>query len=204
MPDIPRCDPPGDHSTLILASSSPWRRELLRRFGVRFEATSPDVDETPQTGEDARDLVQRLARIKAESVFRAWPRAIVVGADQVADLDGAILGKPGSKRNAIDQLRRQSGRMVQFHTGLCVCAPALDAPRVIIDTVTTRFRQLTEDEIARYVESEDVTATAGSIKSEGRGIVLLDAIESSDPTSLIGLPLIALRGLLAEAGLALP
>ncbi len=206
MPEHGYPNPPrgGRRRSLILASSSRGRRELLRRLGIKFDATSPDIDETPLPGENAPDLVQRLARIKAESVFATWPKAIVIGSDQVADLDGEILGKPGSEHNAIEQLRRQSGRTVVFHTGLCVCAPTLAAPRVTIDTVTTRFRTLTDDEIIRYVKSEDVTATAGSIKSEGQGIALVEAIESRDPTSLIGLPLIALRHLLAEAGLSLP
>ncbi len=195
---------PGNRPMLILASSSRGRRESLRRLGIKFDATSPDIDETPLTDENAPDLVRRLARLKAEHVFSTWPKAIVIGADQVADLAGEILGKPGNKHNAIEQLQRQSGRTVVFHTGLCVCAPTLAAPRVAIDTVTTRFRTPTDDEISRYVDSEDVTATAGSIKSEGRGITLVEAIESRDPTSLIGLPLIALRRLLAEAGLPLP
>lgn len=189
---------------LILASSSPWRRQLLRQLGIPFETMSPDVDETALPDESPYAIARRLARAKAESIAAARPEAIVIGADQVADVHGEILGKPGSRACAIAQLRKQSGQVVAFHCGLCVCAPTLDAPLVTVETVTTRFRPLNDDEIERYVDAEDVTTTAGSIKSEGLGITLVDAIESRDPSALIGLPLIALRGFLARAGLPLP
>lgn len=189
---------------LILASSSPWRRQLLRQLGVKFEATSPDIDESAHDGEAPHDLARRLARTKAESVAAMWPEAIVIGSDQVADVEGTILGKPGTRARAMAQLRQQSGRTVYFHTGLCVCAPAFDAPLLTVETVTTRFRELTDEQIRRYVDAEDVTATAGSIKSEGLGITLVEAIESRDPSALVGLPLIALRGFLDRAGLPLP
>ncbi|MES1925416.1 Maf family nucleotide pyrophosphatase [Salinisphaera sp. T31B1] len=189
---------------LILASSSPWRRQLLRQLQVRFEATSPDIDESPRDGEAPIELARRLAQTKAESIAEAWPEAIVIGADQVADVDGEILGKPGTAERARAQLRKQSGRTVAFHSGLCVCAPRLTGPLITVETVTTRFRELSDAQIARYVEAEDVTATAGSIKSEGLGITLVESIESRDPSALVGLPLIALRGFLEQAGLALP
>jgi len=128
----------------------------------------------------------------------------VIGADQVADVNGAILGKPGTPAKAREQLRTQSGQRVAFHTGLCVCAPSLHEPLITVETVTTQFRTLTDDQIARYVAAEDVTATAGSIKSEGLGITLVESIESRDPSALVGLPLIALRAFLEQAGVALP
>lgn len=189
---------------LILASSSRFRQHMLTRLGVAFTTVSPDIDETSRAGEPAIELVQRLARGKAERVAAQHPAALVIGSDQVAELDGAIIGKPGDRATAIKQLQRQSGRTVAFHTGLCLLAPGQAQPSVAVDTVMTRFRVLTTAEIERYVDAEDVTATAGSIKSEGLGIALLEAIESSDPTALIGLPLIALRRMLAQAGMALP
>lgn len=189
---------------IILASSSVWRRQLLRQINLRFEATSPDIDETAAAGESGDALATRLAQTKAEKVAADWPEAIVIGCDQVADVDGWILGKPGTRARAREQLRLQSGKAVIFHTGLCVCAPNFDAPRLHLETVTTRFRDLDDAEIDRYVAAEDVTATAGSLKSEGLGITLVSAIESKDPSALVGLPLIGLRSLLAEAGVALP
>lgn len=192
------------HPPLILASGSPFRRQLLARLGIEFATIPPDIDETPAAGEAAPALVRRLARDKAGRVAVHRPEALVIGADQVAELDGRIIGKPGDRATARRQLQQQSGRTVAFHTGLCLCVPGRAQPAVTTDTVTTRFRQLAIDEIERYVDSEDVTATAGSIKAEGLGITLLAAVESSDPTSLIGLPLIALRGMLANAGIGLP
>lgn len=189
---------------IVLASSSPFRRQLLEQLGLVFEAISPDVDETAHAGESPKALAERLAVTKARHIANTRPEAIVIGADQVADVDGTILGKPGNRDNARAQLRRQSGRTVLFHSGLCVCAPAFDQPESVVETVTTRFRELSDAQIARYVEAEDVTATAGSIKSEGLGITLVEAIESSDPSALIGLPLIALRRLLEQAGIGLP
>ena len=193
-----------NQNLIILASSSPWRRQLLQQLNIRFEATSPDVDETPQAGESPLALARRLAITKAQSVAETWPEAIVIGADQVADVNGAILGKPGTRENAKAQLRQQSGQAVLFHSGLCVCAPGFDAPLATVETVTTRFRELTDEQIARNVQAEDVTATAGSIKSEGLGISLVEAIESKDPSALVGLPLIALRRFLEQAGVTLP
>ncbi len=189
---------------IILASSSPWRRQLLAQLQIRFEATSPDIDETPHPDEAPVDLARRLAQTKAESIAQAWPEAVVIGSDQVADVNGEILGKPGTPARARAQLRKQSGQNVAFHTGLCVCAPGFSEPLITVDTVTTRFRELSDAQIARYVAAEDVTATAGSIKSEGLGITLVESIESTDPSALVGLPLIALRRFLEQAGVALP
>lgn len=195
---------PAHPPPVILASSSVWRRQLLRQIGLHFEATSPDIDETAHDGEASETLACRLAQTKAEKVAVDWPDAIVIGCDQVADVEGRILGKPGTAARAREQLKLQSGKTVVFHTGLCVCAPAFAEPRLHLESVTTRFRDLDDAEIARYVAAEDVTATAGSLKSEGLGITLVAAIESKDPSALVGLPLIGLRRLLAEAGVALP
>ncbi|HET7314718.1 MAG TPA: nucleoside triphosphate pyrophosphatase [Salinisphaera sp.] len=189
---------------MILASSSVWRRQLLHRIGLQFETISPDIDETARAGEASDALACRLARGKAGKVAAVRPDAVVIGCDQVADVEGRILGKPGTAARAREQLKMQSGKTVIFHTGLCVYAPNLAEPRLHLETVTTRFRDLDEAEIARYVAAEDVTATAGSLKSEGLGITLVAAIESNDPSALVGLPLIGLRALLAEAGIALP
>lgn len=190
-------------SKLILASSSPWRRALLQRLGLPHQAISPQIDETARAGETPTALVIRLAQAKAQAIAEHNPQAIVIGSDQVADLDGKILGKPGTPERARHQLQQQSGREVVFRTGICVCAP--DAPpQVEVVNVRTRFRHLSAEEIARYVAAEDVTSTAGSLKSEGLGITLVEAIQSDDPSALIGLPLITLRRMLARAGLALP
>lgn len=190
-------------SNIILASSSPFRRALLQRLGLPHQAMSPDIDESPMSGEAPAALVIRLAQAKAEAVAKTNPGAIVIGSDQVADLDGQILGKPGTATRAQQQLQQQSGRQVVFRTGVCVCAPNA-APDVARVDVRTRFRDLNDAEIARYVAAEDVTGTAGSLKSEGLGITLVAAIDSDDPTALIGLPLITLRTMLARAGVALP
>lgn len=192
------------HPPLILASSSRFRRQLLTRLGVAFSSVSPDIDETAGADESAVALVRRLARDKAAHVAADHADALVIGSDQVANLDGDIIGKPGDRATAIRQLQQQSGRVVTFHTGLCLYAPGQPEPAVTTDTVVTRFRTLTTGEIERYVDGEDVTQTAGSIKSEGLGITLLEAVESNDPSTLIGLPLIALRAMLADAGVALP
>lgn len=208
-PRVPSYIRPGDRIVpssppLILASGSPWRRQLLDRLGIEYRVVAPDIDETPVPDESPAALVERLARAKAEAVAEHHANAAVIGSDQVADLDGDILGKPGSETAAIEQLRRQSGRRVIFHTGLAVAAPGLPAPLVTRVIVTTTFRELNDDEIVRYVAAEDVTATAGSIKSEGLGIALVESIASDDPTALVGLPLIALRRMLAEVGIAIP
>lgn len=192
MADIPE---------LILASGSPWRRQLLDRLGLPYRAVAPDVDETPRPGETPADLVHRLAEAKARAIFERHPDAVVIGSDQVAELDGEVIGKPGSRRAAIEQLRRQSGRRVVFHTGVALFAPGRNAPLVECIPVTTIFRALTDAEIERYVDAEDVTATAGSIKSEGLGIALVESITSDDPTALVGLPLITVRRMLAEVGI---
>lgn len=184
---------------LILASASPFRRELLARLRLAFTVEPADIDETARPGETPSDLVARLAREKADAVFARRPDAAVIGSDQVADLDGRILGKPGSRDQAIAQLRQQAGRTVIFRTGLCLLVPDR-TPQTTVINVETRFRALDDTEIARYVDLEAVTATAGSIKAEGLGISLVEHIRSDDPTALIGLPLITLCRMLRAAG----
>ena len=198
---------------LILASTSLYRRELLARLSLPFEQARPEVDETPQPGEAPPALARRLARAKVEAVLaRAADTASAsserstqatawsLGSDQVATFDGAPIGKPGSRARAIAQLQAMRGRAVHFHTALCLAGS--DGRRLEAEDVTiVHFRaDLTDAEIARYVDAEQPFDCAGSFKSEGLGIALFDAIETRDPTALIGLPLIATARLLREAG----
>ncbi|MFD0325125.1 Maf family protein [Lysobacter gummosus] len=188
---------------LLLASTSVYRRELLTRLGLPFDVARPDTDETPQPGEAPAALAQRLAVAKAAAVAAQHPQAWVIGSDQVAELDGRPIGKPGGRDGALAQLAAMSGREVRFVTGLCVSRHE-QAPLTALDITAVRFRRLSGAEIERYVDAEQPYDCAGSFKSEGLGIALFDAIESSDPTALIGLPLIATARLLREAGYSLP
>ncbi|HVI26427.1 MAG TPA: Maf family nucleotide pyrophosphatase [Xanthomonadaceae bacterium] len=187
---------------LVLASTSRYRRELLERLRLPFDVARPEVDETPLPGEAPAALAARLARAKAEVVAAAGD-AWVIGSDQVAALGDTALGKPGSVEAAQAQLRRMSGRSVAFLTGVCLAHPDGRAWQAL-DTTTVRFRTLTDAEIARYVAAERPLDCAGSFKSEGLGIALFEAIETVDPTALVGLPLIATAALLRRAGFALP
>lgn len=188
---------------LILASTSIYRRALLERLGLPFATARPEVDESARPDEAPQALAVRLARAKAEAVAATAPTAWVIGSDQVAELDGMPLGKPGTVENAVEQLRSMSAREVRFLTALCVAGP--DGRRFeALDITTVRFRALGEDEIARYVERERPLDCAGSFKSEGLGIALFEAIDNRDPTALIGLPMIATARLLREAGFAVP
>ncbi len=188
---------------LILASTSIYRRELLMRLRLPFEVVRPEVDETPEPGEAPVALAERLAATKSLAVARREPGAFVIGSDQVAELMGRPLGKPGSRDGAIAQLGAMSGREVRFRTAVCIQRDG-DAPRIAMDTTTVRFRQLSFAEIERYVDAEQPLDCAGSFKSEGLGIALFEAIETTDPTALVGLPLIATARLLREAGFVLP
>lgn len=183
---------------LILASTSPYRRELLSRLRLPFEAMSPGVDETPQAGEAPAALAQRLAAAKARAVAAMQRDAVVIGADQVAELDGAPIGKPGTHARAVEQLRRMRGRAVVFHTALAV-ASAGELMQALV-SVTVRFRPLSDTDIETYLRLEEPYDCAGSAKSEGLGVALLEAIESDDPTALVGLPLIRTCELLRAAG----
>lgn len=184
---------------LILGSTSRYRRDLLQRLGLPFETFAPQVDETPLPGEAPAALAERLARAKAAEVASRHPEALVIGSDQVAELDGAAIGKPGTHERAVAQLRAMRGRAVVFHTAVAVQRDDFQALRLV--PVTVRFRPLSDAEIETYLRIEQPYDCAGSAKSEGLGIALLDAIESTDPTALIGLPLIATAALLRAAGL---
>jgi septum formation protein len=190
--------------TLILASGSRYRRELLERLGLPFEAWSPDVDESPLPSEPPRDLAVRLARAKAEAAGRRQPSAWIIGSDQVADLDGEPLGKPGTVENARRQLRRLSGHTVLFHTALCFSNARLERRHERLVTTDVGFRRLTDLEIDRYLSREPALDCAGSAKSEGLGISLLSRLGGDDPTALVGLPLIALSAMLRAEGFDVP
>ena len=190
--------------SLILASTSRYRRELLARLGLPFDVAAPAVDETPRPDEAPRALALRLALAKARAVAGPHPRAIVIGSDQVADLDGEPLGKPGDHERATVQLRRMRGKTVVFHTAVAVSCQDCGFEQVDLAPVRVRFRDLSDDEIERYLRAEQPYDCAGSAKSEGLGIALLDAIVSDDPTALIGLPLIRTCQLLRAAGVVLP
>ena len=189
---------------LVLASTSRYRRELLARLALPFETAAPDVDETPRAGEAPRELALRLALEKAQAVAARKPQAIVIGSDQVADLHGQPLGKPGTHERAAAQLARMSGQTVLFHTAVAVVQASQGFAQSSLATVTVRFRTLDAATIERYLLAEQPYDCAGSAKSEGLGIALLQAIESDDPTALIGLPLIRTAQLLRAAGLTLP
>ncbi len=191
-------------STIILASGSPSRRALLARLGLDFEVRVSGIDETPRDGETIAAMVARLALGKARAVAAACPDALIVGSDQAACIGGEILGKPADLDAARRQLGLCSDGAAEFHTCVCLLDAAADR-HWIKDTVTTvRFRKLSDDEIARYMEREQPLDCAGSFRSEALGITLFDHIESDDPTALLGLPLIALCRMLRQAGLELP
>ena len=187
--------------TLILASTSRYRQELLSRLGLPFETASPQVDETPHAGETPAALSLRLALAKAHAVARRFPQAVVIGSDQVAELDGQPIGKPGSHERAVAQLRSMRGRTVVFQTAVALVQASSGHERVERVAVKVRFRDLRDAEIEHYLGSEQPYDCAGSAKCEGLGIALLEAIESDDPTALIGLPLIRTCALLREVGL---
>jgi septum formation protein len=186
---------------LILASTSRYRRELLERLRMPFEVRSPGVDETPLPGETPSALAQRLALAKARAVAALEPEAIVIGSDQVADLDGQAIGKPGTHERAVAQLSLMSGRRVVFQTALAVVRPSTGYVGQALAAVGVSFRRLGADEIEHYLRTEQPYDCAGSAKCETLGIALLDAIDSDDPTALVGLPLIRTSRLLREAGL---
>jgi septum formation protein len=187
---------------LILASTSRYRRELLERLRLPFDVQAPAVEETPLAGEAPAALALRLARAKAEAVAsRVSGDAIVIGSDQVADLDGEPVGKPHTVERAREQLARLSGRTVVFHTAVAVVRHSSGFDRALVVPATVRFRRLDAASIERYVEVDRPLDCAGSAKSESLGVALLEAIDSDDPTALIGLPLIRMCALLREAGL---
>ena len=188
---------------LVLGSSSPYRRELLARLRQPFEVVLPEVDETPLAHESPRELASRLALAKANAVAQRLPDRVIIGSDQVAELDGKPLGKPGSHDRAVEQLHRMRGRQVLFHTAVAVVCAESGFSQMEIAEVRVRFRDLTSTEIENYLQAEKPYDCAGSAKSEGLGIALLESIDSDDPTALIGLPLIRTARLLRAAGVPL-
>lgn len=193
-----------DHSkapqTLVLASTSPFRHEVLQRLRLEFKTFAPHVDETPFTNESPRELVLRLAQMKARSAKAKYPEALVIGSDQMAVIGHQILGKPDTHDKAVEQLRMASGQRVDFLTGLCLYNSATDEAQVDISIFSVMFRRLKPEQIERYLRKDQPYNCAGSFKSEGFGIALLERMEGTDPTSVIGLPLIRLVRMLEAAG----
>lgn len=187
---------------LILASSSIYRRELLERLRIPFKIISPQVDEVPLAGESTLNLALRLAHAKAAAIAKQHPNAWIIGSDQVADLCGAAIGKPGNFERALAQLQLMRGQTVTFHTALCLMNG--DTESTICVPTEVVFRNLSDDILESYLLAEEPYDCAGSAKSEGLGISLIESIKSEDPTALIGLPLIALSGLLRDAGFTIP
>ena len=187
--------------SLILGSTSPYRRELLSRLRIPFSVQSPEVDETPLDGERPMQLAQRLALAKAKAVAEKNPNAVVIGSDQVADLNGMSLGKPGNFERAMAQLRQMSGQTVVFQTALAVVCLDSGFEQADLASVRVQFRVLSDAEIEVYLQREKPYDCAGSAKSEGLGIALLESIANDDPTALIGLPLIRTGNLLRAAGI---
>jgi septum formation protein len=186
---------------LILASTSRYRRELLERLKLTFAVQAPEVDESPRAGEAPAELALRLAMAKAQAVAGTYPNAVVIGSDQVADLDGRPIGKPGTHERATAQLHAMSGRAVVFQTAVAVVRRDIGFERALLAPVAVRFRTLGADEIEHYLRLEQPYDCAGSAKCETLGIALLDAIDSDDPTALVGLPLIRTCALLRQAGI---
>jgi septum formation protein len=188
------------HKRLVLASTSTYRRQLLERLRYPFDVRPPDVDETPREGELPSATARRLAEAKARAVAAQFDEALVLGSDQVADVDGAALSKPGDHAAAVGQLRALSGRTVVFHTAVALVDAASGRCRVRVVDVTSTFRKLSLQAIEAYLQRERPYDCAGAVKSEGLGIALFDAIESRDPTALVGLPLISVTEMLAAEG----
>jgi septum formation protein len=188
------------HRPVVLGSSSPYRRELLSRLHLAFQTAVPEVDETPHPNEGPLDLARRLALAKARVVAARFPEAVVIGSDQVADLAGEALGKPGTHARAVAQLRQMRGHTVVFHTAVAVVCAATGFEQLEVAPVKVTFRDLGDAEIESYLRAEQPYDCAGSARSEGLGVALLDAIDSDDPTALVGLPLIRTCRMLRAAG----
>ena len=188
---------------LILASTSPFRRELLQRLGIDFSTAAPDIDESAHPGETPAELVRRLCEAKARAIG-ASRQGLIIGSDQVATTGDDILGKPGSHEKAVEQLQYLSGKSVCFYTGLCLLNTETDNARVEVVPYTVHFRRLDDNQVEDYLRADEPYNCAGSFKSEGLGITLFERMEGDDPTALIGLPLIQLTTMLREAGITLP
>jgi septum formation protein len=191
----------GQPRQLVLASTSRYRRELLKRLGIPFQSAAPDCDETPLRGEAPRDTALRLAVMKARAVAARFPDALIIGSDQVASSGGKAMGKPGSHANAVRQLRALSGKAADFHTAVALLDSGTGKVQRRVVPCRVRFRKLTRERIESYLRREKPYDCAASAKAEGLGIALIERIETEDPTSLIGLPLIALSAMLERAGL---
>ncbi|MBI3523555.1 MAG: septum formation inhibitor Maf [Betaproteobacteria bacterium] len=195
---------PAPKLRLVLASTSPYRRELLARLQLPFEVAAPETDETALPGETPAATAERLSLAKAQAVAQRFPGALIIGSDQVAYCGEQSYGKPGSRQNAVSQLRSMRGKEVIFHTGLCLLNAATGRTQVRGVQTRVGFRNLSDAEIERYLDQEDALNCAGSAKSEGLGIALLEYLRGEDPNALIGLPLIALCEMLRAEGLPLP
>ena len=192
--------PSPQNRSLVLGSTSTYRRELLSRLRLPFQVAAPEVDETPLPGETPHQLARRLALAKAHAVAAKFPDAVVIGSDQVADLDGEPLGKPGTHENAVVQLRKMRGRVVIFQTAVAVVCAATGFEQLDLAPVKVTFRDLTDAEIESYLRAEQPYDCAGSARSEGLGIALLELIENDDPSALVGLPLIRTCRMIRAAG----
>ncbi len=189
---------------LVLASGSPYRRELLSRLKLPFQVAPPDVDESPLSGELPKDTCLRLAVDKARKIAESWPNAMVIGSDQVATLKGEVIGKPGNHERALQQLRRASGQDMTFHTALCLLNALTGHLQVECVDVKVRYRSLSEAQIERYLRLDKPYDCAGSGRIETLGITLVEWVQSDDPTALVGLPLITLTTMLQREGIELP
>lgn len=194
---------PEQTRALILGSTSRYRRELLQRLQIPFEVVAPNVDETPRGDEPPAALAERLALAKARAVAAAFPQAVIIGSDQVADLHGLPLGKPGTHEKAVVQLRQMRGQTVIFQTAVAVVCLESGYEAQSLAAVKVKFRELTDDEIENYLRAEQPYDCAGSAKSEGMGIALLESIDNDDPTALVGLPLIRTCRMIQAAGVKL-
>ena len=190
--------------TLVLASSSPYRRDLLARLRLPFEVAVPDVDETPLAQEMPQATALRLAQLKARAVAAQFPDALIIGSDQVALLGEQQIGKPHTHENAKKQLQAASGRSMVFHTALCLYNSSTGNMQARVVPITIQFRQLNDAVIERYLHAEQPYNCAGSAKSEGLGVALIERFEGEDPNALVGLPLIALVDMLQQEGVAVP
>ena len=186
--------------SLVLASTSRYRKAILEKLNVPFKTARPETDETPLPNETAYNLVKRLSELKARAVAKDFPGALIIGSDQVAVLNEQILGKPGNFEKAKQQLTMLSGSTVIFHTGLCLLNTATDEAQVKVLDYKVRFRQLTDHEIESYLKQDEPFDSAGSFKSEGLGITLFEAMTGDDPNALVGLPLIELTTMLKNEG----
>jgi len=187
---------------IVLASTSPFRRAILEKLGLPFDTLTPETDETRLDGEPPEQLVQRLAAAKAKAVAESCDDALIIGSDQVAVIDGEILGKPGSHERAVSQLKKASGKTVRFFTGLCLLNAATGNCQLEVVPFDVVFRKLSDTQIENYLEKEKPYNCAGSFKSEALGICLFEKLRGDDPNTLMGLPLIRLVRMLEQEGVA--